>query len=281
MISNTHYLKPANTAHFTLCFVRKGKSSLDHLSSNKALHDFVCPVSQYSSVPFPSRRHHDHQRRRTSHRNSDIGRLDSAVVQRTHPVAVIELVLVREIVQIEVLVLRTLPAAGIVNAVVYARLADALTAAVVEPPIARGAHRLTTFLALVPRHALRHVRDRAIDGDLGRVVVAWLQIVVAGVHDKLRSALSIGPVQRRIEIDRKREDLPPLLGVLLGGQHVEQVREALQLLDVRLLAQLVGRLVRLGTHLQTAAALGVQIAETLGTLLAARTVLHVTFATLS
>lgn len=99
-------------------------------------------------------------------------------------------------------------------------------------------------------------------------------------HNILRSAFPVGPVQRRVEVDRKRVDLPPLLRILLRRQHVEQVRETLQLLHVGLLAQLIGRLVRLGTHLQTTAALGVQIAEALGTLLTARTVLHVTLTAL-
>lgn len=95
-----------------------------------------------------------------------------------------------------------------------------------------------------------------------------------------RRTVTLRPVQCRIDVDRERDHLPAALRILLGRDHVVQVGETLQVLDVRLLRQLVGRFVRLRAHLETAAALGVQVAQALGALLAAGAALHVALAAL-
>uniref|UniRef100_A0A182FY62 Uncharacterized protein n=1 Tax=Anopheles albimanus TaxID=7167 RepID=A0A182FY62_ANOAL len=152
-------------------------------------------------------------------------------------------------------------------------MADALAATIVEPSVAAGSHRPAAFLALVPRHTLRLVGDGAVHRDLVRIRVLRLQVHIGGVHEVL--GVTLGPVQRRIDVDRKGEHLPAALCVLLRRDDVVQAREPLEILDVRLLRQLVGRLVRLRAHLQAAAALGVQVAQTFGALLAAGAALHI------
>lgn len=53
-------------------------------------------------------------------------------------------------------------ASRLVDTVVDARVAYALATAVVEPPVARGAHALAGRPTLVPGNALRHERDRTV-----------------------------------------------------------------------------------------------------------------------
>lgn len=71
-------------------------------------------------------------------------------------------VIVVQVVSLALLLQRTMRASWLVDPVVYARIAYAFAATVVEPPVARGAHTFAGRLTFVPGVALRHKRDGAI-----------------------------------------------------------------------------------------------------------------------
>lgn len=51
----------------------------------------------------------------------------------------------------------------LINAIINAGVADALAASVVEPAVARGSHALARLFAFVPRRAIGHVGNGAVE----------------------------------------------------------------------------------------------------------------------
>lgn len=78
-------------------------------------------------------------------------------------VLVLTVIVILRVLQVVLLAaLRAQRASGLVNSVIETRVAHAFAAAVVEPPVARGAHALAGRPTFVPGIALRHERDRAV-----------------------------------------------------------------------------------------------------------------------
>lgn len=77
-------------------------------------------------------------------------------------VLVLTIIVVLRVLQVVLFPFRAQRASWLVNSVIETRIAYALAAAVVEPPVARGAHALAGRPTFVPGIALRHERDRAV-----------------------------------------------------------------------------------------------------------------------
>ena len=156
-----------------------------------------------------------------------------------------------------------------------------LAAAVVEPAVASRSHAGAGCLALVPGHALPHVGHTAVHCHLPRLKVGLVETL--GVH---RDDLLVdGEEGGHVDIHGEGDDGPPALSVLLVSQGLEEswnvVLQILQYdfkkycvkdlglnhLDVGLSGELVNGDVRLGAHVDTGAALAVQIVQALETFL--------------
>lgn len=72
----------------------------------------------------------------------------------------------------------TVHASRFVDPIVDTRVTYALATAVVKPPVASGAHALAGRTALVPRDALRHESDRAVDSHHVRLQRVQLSVEV-------------------------------------------------------------------------------------------------------
>jgi len=76
--------------------------------------------------------------------------------------------------------LRAQRASRFIDSVVDARIAYTLATAIVEPPVARGAHALAGCPTFVPGIALRHERDRAVHRH--HVWLQRMQLLVRGLY---------------------------------------------------------------------------------------------------
>ena len=110
-------------------------------------------------------------------------------------------------------------APALVDAVVDALTADTLTAAVMEPTVACGAHTGAGGFTLVPGHALRHVGHAAVHRHLPGVHQGGL-VQAVGVHGD--DLLVDGEEGGHVDVDREGDDGPPALGVLLVGEGLEE-----------------------------------------------------------
>jgi len=93
-------------------------------------------------------------------------------------VLVLTVIVILRVLQVVPLVLRTQRASRLIDSVVEARFAYAFATAVVEPPVARGAHALAGRPTFVPGDALRHERDRAVHRHYIRL--QRMQLLVCG-----------------------------------------------------------------------------------------------------
>ena len=121
-------------------------------------------------------------------------------------------------------------APALVDAVVDALAANTLTAAVVEPSVAGGAHAGAGGLALVPGHTLGHVGHTAVHRHLPGVHQGGLVQAVRVHRDDL---LVDGQEGGHVDVHGEGDDGPPALDVLLVCEGLEQCGDVvLQVLTI-------------------------------------------------
>ena len=108
---------------------------------------------------------------------------------------------------------------ALVDAIVDALAANTLTASIMEPPVAGGAHAGAGGLALVPGHTLGHVGHAAVHRHRPRVHQGGL-VQAVGVHGD--DLLVDGEEGGHVDVNGEGDDGPSSLSVLLVGESLEQ-----------------------------------------------------------
>lgn len=164
--------------------------------------------------------------RRLRHREGTRHNLNTISTSKKHRATLIDL-LVRQVILVLpvvvvlvlgvvlLLVRRTVLAPGLVDPVIDARVADAFAAAVVEPSVTGCTHALTRRAALVPRVALGHERDRAIERH--HVRFQRMDLLVRGLHVILHFLLVLRRVVGHVKVDRIRERDPSFQRIWFRG----------------------------------------------------------------
>lgn len=152
-------------------------------------------------------------------------------------------VIVVRVVSLALLLQRTIRASRLADPVVYARIAYAFAATVVEPPVARGAHALAGRPTFVPGAALRHKRNGAIH--CHHVWLQRTQLSVCGLQ-LIFHLVEFRCEQWHIKINWVREGKPSFVRIRFCRERLKERRHWIgEFLYVRFSTQRVGSDVRL------------------------------------